>query len=72
MHEPRAARIFIAEDDRNLLDLLTTRLSLAGYQIGYGRNGYEALDGIQSRRPAAVILDVNMPVARWIWRVAAG
>ena len=59
--EPRPTRIFIAEDDRNLLELLTTRLSLAGYDTAFGRDGWETLDGVHSTRPAAIVLDVNMP-----------
>lgn len=59
--ETRRRRIFIAEDDRNLLELLTTRLALAGYDPAYGRDGWEALDGIHNTRPAAIVLDVNMP-----------
>ncbi|WP_419318641.1 response regulator [Caulobacter sp. ErkDOM-E] len=59
--EARRRRIFIAEDDRNLLELLTTRLSLAGYDTVFGRDGWEAIDGIHSTRPDAIILDVSMP-----------
>jgi len=59
--EPRLPRIFIAEDDRNVLELLTTRLSLAGYDTVFGRDGWEALEGIHKTRPAAILLDVNMP-----------
>jgi two-component system OmpR family response regulator len=59
--EARHRRIFIAEDDRSVLELLTTRLGLAGYDTVYGRDGWEALDGIHSTHPAAIILDVNMP-----------
>ena len=59
--EQRNTRIFIAEDDRNLLELLTTRLSLAGYDTVFGRDGWEALEGIHACRPAAILLDVNMP-----------
>ncbi|WP_419252735.1 response regulator [Caulobacter sp. ErkDOM-YI] len=59
--EARRRRIFIAEDDRNLLELLTTRLSVAGYDTVFGRDGWEAIDGIHSTRPDAIILDVNMP-----------
>jgi len=59
--EARRQRIFIAEDDRNLLELLTTRLSVAGYDTVFGRDGWEAIDGIHSTRPDAIILDVNMP-----------
>lgn len=54
-------RIFIAEDDRNLLELLITRLTLAGYETSFGRDGWEALEGIYSTRPAAIVLDINMP-----------
>ena len=57
----RSRRVFIAEDDRNLLELLTTRLGLAGYETSFGRDGWEALEGIHSTRPAAIVLDVNMP-----------
>ncbi|MDR6531405.1 two-component system OmpR family response regulator [Caulobacter rhizosphaerae] len=59
--EARPRRIFIAEDDRSVLELLTTRLGLAGYDTVFGRDGWEALDGIHSAQPAAIILDVNMP-----------
>lgn len=59
--EARRRRVFIAEDDRNLMELLTTRLSLAGYETAFGRDGWEALDGIHNTHPAAIILDVNMP-----------
>jgi DNA-binding response OmpR family regulator len=59
--EARRRQIFIAEDDRNLLELLTTRLSVAGYDTAFGRDGWEAIDGIHSTRPDAIILDVNMP-----------
>ncbi|KRA69834.1 histidine kinase [Caulobacter sp. Root656] len=59
--EARPRRIFIAEDDRSVLELLTTRLGLAGYDTAFGRDGWEALDGIHSTQPAAIILDVDMP-----------
>lgn len=50
---PRTIAIF--------LDLVTTRLSLAGYDTIHGRDGFEALDGIHATRPDVIILDVNMP-----------
>lgn len=61
LHEARKARVFVAEDDRGVLDLILTRLTLAGYETGYGRDGWEALSGIAAYRPAAIILDINMP-----------
>ncbi len=59
--EIRNPRVFVAEDDRNVLELIVTRLALAGYDTAYGRDGREALRGIAAFRPAAVLLDINMP-----------
>jgi len=59
--ETRKARIFIAEDDRGVLELIVTRLTLVGHEAGYGRDGWEALQGIQQMRPATIVPDSNMP-----------
>ena len=56
-----APRIFVADDDRAILDLITTRLDLAGYHTVQARDGWEALEGIYASRPAAVVLDIGMP-----------
>ena len=61
LESQKRRRIFVAEDDRGVLDLIITRLALAGYDTAYGRDGYEALDGIYATRPDAIILDINMP-----------
>jgi two-component system OmpR family response regulator len=55
-------RIFIAEDDAATLELIITRLNVAGYDTPFARDGSEAVIGILNTRPMAVILDVNMPV----------
>ncbi|MDI1365841.1 MAG: response regulator [bacterium] len=54
-------RIFVADDDRAILDLITTRLDLAGYNTLQARDGWAALEGIYTSRPAAVVLDIGMP-----------
>jgi DNA-binding response OmpR family regulator len=56
-----APRIFIAEDDPSIVELLTSRLETAGYETRAARNGWRALEGIQAMSPDAVILDINMP-----------
>jgi two-component system chemotaxis response regulator CheY len=56
-----APRIFVADDDRAILDLITTRLDLAGYHTIQARDGWQALEGIYASRPAAVVLDIGMP-----------
>jgi len=61
MADARAPRIFIAEDDEAILDLLVTRLRIAGYHTSHERDGLAALETIKRTRPNACILDVNMP-----------
>lgn len=59
--ETQTRRILIAEDDRDVLDLIRVRLGVAGYQVAYERDGLAALKSIGLTHPDAVILDVNMP-----------
>jgi two-component system chemotaxis response regulator CheY len=61
MAEPRVPRIFIAEDDESILDLLVTRLRIAGYHTTQEKDGLAALEAIMRSPPSACILDVNMP-----------
>jgi len=60
MADPRP-RIFIAEDDDGILDLLVTRLRIAGYLTAQEKDGVAALEAIRRQPPSACILDVNMP-----------
>lgn len=55
-------RILIAEDDPMVMELITTRLELAGYRTFSARNGQEALSRIRDIKPDALVLDINMPV----------
>jgi two-component system OmpR family response regulator len=61
MAEQRVPRIFIAEDDDGILDLLVTRLRIAGYHTTQEKDGVAALEAIRRNPPSACILDVNMP-----------
>jgi two-component system chemotaxis response regulator CheY len=60
--EKSKTRIFVAEDDPATLELLVTRLSVAGYEVTYARDGHQAVASILASRPNAAILDVNMPI----------
>ena len=55
-------RILIAEDDPLVLELITTRLELAGYQTFSARDGSEALSRLRAVRPDGLVLDINMPI----------
>lgn len=53
--------VLVVDDDQMMVELLTTRLELAGYHSCYARNGREALERIPHVRLSAMVLDINMP-----------
>jgi DNA-binding response OmpR family regulator len=53
--------ILIADDDPDILALVSFRLQKAGYEIVQARNGEEAVQAALERRPDLAILDVMMP-----------
>lgn len=60
--EATRPRIVVAEDDPMVMELITTRLELAGFRTFTARNGSEALRRIAEIRPDGLVLDINMPV----------
>ena len=60
-HSHLPARVLVVEDDRNILDLVITRLQIAGYRTGFARNGADAIEAVRATMPQAMVLDLNMP-----------
>ena len=53
--------VLVADDDRDILDLLTFRLGRAGYEVVSASDGEEALRLAVERKPDLAVLDVMMP-----------
>jgi DNA-binding response OmpR family regulator len=53
--------ILVADDDADILLLLSFYLDRAGYQVVQARSGSEALQVATDLRPALAVLDVMMP-----------
>jgi DNA-binding response OmpR family regulator len=53
--------LLIVEDDPDILKLLDATLTFRGYRVITAKNGKEALEAIQVKRPAIVITDIMMP-----------
>jgi DNA-binding response OmpR family regulator len=53
--------ILVADDDNDILLLVTTRLKRDGFDVIEARSGAEALTLAQTRRPDVAVLDVGMP-----------
>jgi DNA-binding response OmpR family regulator len=63
MAEPHEAKstVLVADDDRDILDLLAFRLGRAGYEVVSASDGEEALRLAVERKPDLAVLDVMMP-----------
>jgi len=59
--EAQGPRVLVVEDDPMMLELICTRLSLAGYRTMHARNGLEGLDQLRDMKFDGMILDINMP-----------
>ncbi len=55
------AKILIAEDERDIRDLITFTLSYAGYEVIEASNGEEAYALARQTKPNLVLMDVRMP-----------
>ncbi len=53
--------ILVADDDEDILNLVSFRLQQAGYEVVQARNGAEAVQIAGERRPALCVFDVQMP-----------
>ena len=55
------AKILIAEDERDIRDLIAFTLGFAGHQVITSNNGIEACQKALSMAPDLILLDVRMP-----------
>jgi DNA-binding response OmpR family regulator len=60
--EARRRRVLVVDDEPYLVELIVTRLELAGFETRAARNGSEALNRMNDFRPEAMVLDINMPI----------
>ncbi|MCX5786613.1 MAG: response regulator [Elusimicrobia bacterium] len=54
-------KILIADDDLDMLEMLKSLLSKAGYSVITAENGLEAVEKAKKELPALVMLDIHMP-----------
>lgn len=59
--EPARKVVLVADDDRDIADLVTLRLGRSGYDVLQAFDGQEALDLALERLPDLCVLDVTMP-----------
>ena len=58
---PKVKKVLVADDDRVTVQLLTTHLRKAGYEVVQAFDAMQAFMFAQRESPSAVVVDVNMP-----------
>jgi DNA-binding response OmpR family regulator len=53
--------VLCADDDEDILSLVSLRLRRAGYEVATAPDGEAAVEIVRTRRPALAVLDVMMP-----------
>lgn len=53
--------VLLVEDNPDTVEFLSKRLVDAGYQVLVARNGVDALRFAMQEKPAAVVMDINLP-----------
>lgn len=59
--EPTPRKILIADDEPDILEIVSYNLSREGYEIYTAKDGNEAIDRARQLHPDLIILDVMMP-----------
>jgi DNA-binding response OmpR family regulator len=55
------AKILVAEDERDIRDLITITLEYAGYKVVPASDGEEAVNLARKETPDLILMDVRMP-----------
>jgi CheY-like chemotaxis protein len=55
------AKILVAEDERDIRELIGHTLRFAGFEVVLAANGVEAMALVPGEQPDLIILDVRMP-----------
>jgi CheY-like chemotaxis protein len=53
--------VLVVDDEADLLQIVSDRLTAAGYRVVTARDGVEALACVRGARPGCIILDLKMP-----------
>jgi CheY-like chemotaxis protein len=55
------ARILVAEDERDIRELINFTLMFAGHTVTLAANGAEAVEIVEKANPQLIMMDVRMP-----------
>jgi DNA-binding response OmpR family regulator len=54
-------RVLVVDDEERILNFLSTKLKVSGYEVVIAPNGVKGLEQVQAQEPDLVVLDLLMP-----------
>ena len=61
MAEGVATQVLVVDDEDSLVDMVSSALRFAGYDVAAEQSGFDALRSVKASLPDVVVLDVNLP-----------
>ncbi len=61
MMTTETTRILVVDDEDSLVDLLSSALRFAGYDVTAEQSGFDTLRAVKRETPDLIVLDVNLP-----------
>lgn len=60
-------KVLVVEDDDTMQEVLKYNLTKDGYSVLTAGDGMQALEIARTKRPDLILLDINLPLRRFIW-----
>jgi DNA-binding response OmpR family regulator len=57
----RQFRVLVVDDEQRILNFLSSKLKVTGYEVLTASNGFDALEQVEAQEPDLVVLDILMP-----------
>ena len=57
----KSSYILVVDDDKDFLEVIKDKLSVFGFKISTACSGDEAIQLVNTKRPALILMDVQMP-----------
>jgi len=54
-------KILVVEDEQDIMEVMTAKLGMDGYEVAGAFNGLEALEKIKQDKPDLIVLDIMLP-----------
>ncbi len=54
-------KVLVVDDDRDLVNLLSLKISQAGYEVLTAYDGYQAISITAKENPDLIVLDIRLP-----------